>query len=145
MEGEALQRGTVYTPVPDYHLLINSAQTLSLVHSPRVQYSRPAIDVLFHSAAATFGERVLGVALTGANGDGAAGIRAIKEAGGSTLAQDEATSQCFRMPHTAIDTECVNFVLPIHRIALALITLTMVHGAAQFFHVPQRACYPVLA
>ena len=86
---EALVRGHVYLAPPDYHLLVERG-TLALSVDERVQYSRPSIDVLFESAADAYGRRVVGVILTGANDDGAAGLLAIRRAGGFTMLQDPA-------------------------------------------------------
>jgi two-component system chemotaxis response regulator CheB len=142
-EGQTLRDGEVYIAPPDRHLVVNAQRTLSLLDGPRIQFSRPSLDPLFHSVARAFGSRSIGVVLTGANGDGADGLRAIKRTGGIVIAQDKTTSRSFRMPHAAIATGCVNFVLPLRAIAPALITFTMAQGAAGFFQVPVP--YPILA
>jgi len=87
---EPLARGTVYVAPPDYHLLIDDGPRFALsVDEPR-NFSLPSIDVLFESAARVLGPAVVGVVLTGANSDGAAGLRAICDAGGVAIAQSEA-------------------------------------------------------
>jgi two-component system chemotaxis response regulator CheB len=93
-------------------------------------------DALLCSAAAAVGPGMIGVVLTGMLHDGTAGVRAIKRHGGRVVAQDPATAQAAGMPSSAIATGCVDFVLPLHRIATALVALTMAPGAAELFTVP---------
>ncbi len=96
--GETIQVSTVYIAPPNRHLLA-SDRKIVLTSTAFVHFVRPSIDLLFESAAADFGNRLIGVILTGANEDGAMGIRAIKERGGTTIASDEKTSEFFEMPH----------------------------------------------
>ncbi len=124
VEGTALEPGTIYVAPPGLHLLVNPDGTLSLSKAELVHFVRPSADLLFESAAASFTDRVIAVVLTGTGEDGANGVRAIKAMGGTVLAQDEATSAYFGMPRAAIDTGCVDFVLPLDEIAEALMTLT---------------------
>lgn len=93
-------------------------------------------DELLVSAAAVMGPAVIGVVLTGMLKDGTAGVRAIKRHGGRVLAQDPVTARADGMPSSAIATGCVDFVLSPHRIAAALVALTMAPGAAELFTVP---------
>jgi hypothetical protein len=72
-------------------------------------------------------------------------VAIIRQSGGTTIAQDKATSQAFRMPSAAINTGCINFVLPLERIAPALIALAMVQGVSAFFSIPASARYPLTA
>ncbi|MES2476305.1 MAG: chemotaxis protein CheB [Verrucomicrobiota bacterium] len=102
---ETIRPGTVYFAPSDYHLLVEPDFTLSLSSDEPVLYSRPAIDVLFQSAADAYGDGLTGIILTGANSDGAAGLRAIRDAGGTALIQDPATAQGTAMPRAAI-TAC---------------------------------------
>jgi two-component system, chemotaxis family, protein-glutamate methylesterase/glutaminase len=95
-----------------------------------------AADPLLLSVADCFGPRAIGVILSGTMDDGAAGIAAIKGRGGWVLAQDQASSQQFGMPSAAIATGCVDYVLPLRRIADALVALAMWPGAADFFRTP---------
>jgi two-component system chemotaxis response regulator CheB len=122
-EGDRLRAGTVYVAPPDYHLLVHRDATLSLSHSELVHFVRPSADLLFESAAASYEARALAVVLTGSGHDGKMGVQAIKERGGTVIAQDEATSDFFSMPETAIATGCVDSVLPLERIAPALVSL----------------------
>ena len=71
---EPVGAGTVYFAPPDYHLLVDSGPQLALSSDEPVHFSRPSIDVLFESAADVYGERLLGIILTGASDDGAAGL-----------------------------------------------------------------------
>ncbi len=144
-EGQPLHAGSVYTAPPGRHLIITPQRTLSLMDGPRINFSLPALDPLFHSVAAAYQERSIGIVLTGANSDGVDGIRAIRRCGGTTIAQDKETSEAFRMPGAAINTGCINFVLPLERIAPALIALAMVQGASAFFSLPPSARYPLVA
>jgi two-component system chemotaxis response regulator CheB len=134
--GDLLRPGTVYLAPPCKHLLVESGGTLALSEAPKVNLVRPSADVLFRSAADAYGQRALAVVLTGSLGDGAAGVRAVKGAGGTVLAQDEATSEAFGMPSAAIGTGCVDFVLPLGTISAALTSLVMVRGGAHLFGIP---------
>jgi two-component system chemotaxis response regulator CheB len=94
--------GHIYFAPPDYHLQVEQNHTWSLSMDDAVNFSRPSIDVLFESAAWTYGNRLLGILLTGASNDGAAGLRCIQQAGGMTWAQDPATALVATMPASAI-------------------------------------------
>jgi two-component system chemotaxis response regulator CheB len=100
---EPIVGGTIYFATADYHLLIEKSRTFALSVDERVHYSRPAIDVLFESAAEAYGDRVLGVILSGANEDGAAGLRAIAAAGGITAVQALETADMIAMPAAALE------------------------------------------
>jgi two-component system chemotaxis response regulator CheB len=101
-EKENLLPGTAYIAPPDYHLLLELDKTFSLSTDPPVLFSRPAIDVLFESAAIAYGKRVAGILLTGASSDGTKGLLAIRKSGGYTVAQDPAEAQFPLMPKSAI-------------------------------------------
>lgn len=100
---EPIVGGTIYFAPPDYHLLLEGQDSLALSADEPVNYSRPAIDVLFESAADAYGEGLLGIILTGANHDGAAGLRAVVDAGGLAIVEDPATAQSRAMPLSAIE------------------------------------------
>ncbi len=125
-DGAPVAPGAVMVAPPGRHLLVNAEGTVSLSDTARVQFVRPSADVCFESAAASYGERVIAVVLTGRGSDGEKGVQAIKRAGGTVIAQDEATSHTFGMPGAAIGTEIVDFVLPLIEIGPALIALTAV-------------------
>ena len=122
--GEALTPGTVYIAPPDYHLLVNADGTLALTRSERVHFVRPSADLLFASAAAAFANRTAAVVLSGTGRDGDQGVRAVKRAGGTVIAQDQATAEFFGMPAAAIETGSVDLSLPLNEVAPALVALT---------------------
>ena len=123
----AIAPGNVYLAPPDYHVLVERRRGegghLGLSLDDRVQFSRPSVDVLFESAAAAYGECVAAVVLTGANADGAAGLRAVKGAGGFTLVQDPASAESPVMPEAAIASGAADKVLPLSQIAAFLVEL----------------------
>ncbi len=119
----AIEPGWVYVAPADYHLLVERSGTIALSTEGRVNWSRPSIDVLFESAALAMGNQVIAVILSGASADGAAGIKAIKAAGGVTIAQDPATADYPLMPGTAIETGAVDEVLPIEALGPRLAAL----------------------
>ena len=112
---EPLDPGRVYVAPADYHLLVEPGH-LALSADEPVEFSRPSIDVLFESAAASYGPRTVGVLLTGMNQDGAAGLARIVAAGGYTVAQDPATAERGEMPAAAIARGAARRVLPLERI-----------------------------
>jgi len=93
---------TIYVAPPNYHLLIERSRSLSLSIDEPVHHSRPAIDVLFETAAAAYGTAVAGLVLSGASLDGAEGLRQIQQAGGVVIVQDPATASSSMMPEAAI-------------------------------------------
>lgn len=136
---QTLLPGQVYVAPPDHHFFITRNGRASVLRSPRIKFTRPAADPLLVSAAMCHGSRTLGVVLTGASGDGASGVQAIKWAGGMVLAQDQASSRAFAMPRAAIATGCVDMVLPIEVMGRAIVALVMARGAADFLRVPLQA------
>ncbi|BDA72256.1 CheB methylesterase [Rivularia sp. IAM M-261] len=120
---DILTPGVVYVAPPNWHLVVNPDATLSLSNAEKVRHVRPAADILFESAANSFQERVIAIVLTGMDADGKDGVMAVKRAGGKVIAQDEATSQFFSMPSNAINTGCVDFILPLKEIAPNLLKL----------------------
>ncbi len=112
-EKEKIRPGVAYIAPPNYHLLLEQDHTLSLSTDERVNYARPAVDVLFESVVDAYQDRVIGMILTGANNDGAAGLRCIKEAGGYALVQDPKTAEAESMPKSACEATSVDKVLPL--------------------------------
>lgn len=92
----------IYLAPPNYHLLIETNFHFSLDASEKVHFSRPSIDVTFESIAESFRDKVIGILVSGANADGALGLKAIKQAGGFTIAQDPQTAEVDYMPKQAI-------------------------------------------
>ena len=123
-DGTKMTPGTVYIAPPGAHVLVNADRTLSLSHADLVNFVRPSADLLFESAAASCTDKVIAVVLTGTGEDGASGVAAVHKMGGTVVAQDEGSSDFFGMPHAAIATGCVDFVLPLDEIAAALVTLS---------------------
>jgi len=137
--GMPLRPGTVHVAPAGRHLLVGPGGALAFSSATPHQYARPAADLFFASAAECFGERAVAVVLTGRHQDGAAGSWAIRATGGRVLAQDPATCEAPEMPTAAIRSGCVDFVLPLERIAPALVALTMAPGANALFRVPLAA------
>lgn len=100
---ESLLPGHIYLAPQNYHLLIEADGTISLDYSEPVNFSRPAIDLSFDSAAEAFGRNTLAILLSGANKDGAAGICRIAASGGMAIVQDPLTAAFSAMPQAALD------------------------------------------
>lgn len=111
----AIEPRHVYLAPPDYHLLVERG-SFALSVDERVQHARPSIDVLFESAAHAYGPGVIGIILTGANHDGAAGLAAIKERGGVAVVQDPSGAARRTMPDAAIAATAADAVLPLEEI-----------------------------
>jgi two-component system chemotaxis response regulator CheB len=99
---ELIEAGTIYFAPPDYHLLVEVDRGLSLSSDEPVLFSRPSIDVLFESAADAYGPTLIAIVLTGANQDGAKGLRAVADAGGVALVQDPEHAFAATMPEASI-------------------------------------------
>lgn len=100
---EPLQGGVVYIAPPDYHLLVEKDKRLSLSSEEPVLFSRPSIDVLFESAADAYGGGLIGLILTGANQDGAKGMKGILNAGGRAVVQSPDLAYASAMPQAVCD------------------------------------------
>jgi two-component system chemotaxis response regulator CheB len=122
-EGIYPSRGNVYVGPTEKHLIIGAAG-ITFDNSGPINSQKPAADMLFKSAAEQYGSSLISVVLTGMGNDGAEGTRYVKNLGGITIAQDEATSMIFGMPQAAIETGCVDMVLPLNEIAHILTVLT---------------------
>jgi chemotaxis response regulator CheB len=126
-QGEELRPGTVYVAPGDRHLVVTPPEVAG--GSPRVALSlqpeeapfRPSVDVLMQSVARVYGPGAVGVLMTGMGRDGAEGMRAIRRAGGHTIAESEETAVVFGMPRAAIEAEAVVEVQPHYRIAEAVL------------------------
>lgn len=99
---EPIGAGTIYIAPPSYHLLIEAAGTFALSVDPPVHFSRPAIDVLFETACDVYGANLVGVLLSGASEDGAAGLQEIHAAGGTTVVQSPLSAEVAIMPAAAL-------------------------------------------
>ena len=109
--------GRIYFSPPDYHLMIESDFTFALSVDEAVNHSRPSIDVLLESAAASLGEGVLAIILTGTNNDGARGLKAVRAAGGIGWVQSPDTAQAPMMPRSAIEAGGADAILTLAQIA----------------------------
>jgi two-component system chemotaxis response regulator CheB len=122
-QAERMQPGTVYLAPPDLHLTVGPDRTACLMDGQRIRHVRSSANPLFATAAEVLGGRVLAVVLTGGDRDATDGVQTVRAHGGTIIAQDEATSACFAMPRSAIETGCVSRVLPLPDIAPALVDL----------------------
>ncbi len=120
-EKERILPGVIYFAPPNYHLLVEDNLTFSISVDPKVNFARPSIDVLFESAAEACGPALIGVILTGANQDGAEGLRQVKARGGLAIVQNPQTAECKMMPQAAIQAAPVDDVLSIPEIASRLV------------------------
>jgi two-component system chemotaxis response regulator CheB len=118
--GERLRPGRVYIGPGNVHLRLRANERIELSESPLTVH-RPSADELFHSVATHAGPRGIGVVLTGMGDDGARGLLAMKQRGGLTLAQDEATSVVYGMPQAACRLGAARRVLPLTDIAGAIL------------------------
>lgn len=132
-EKDKIARGRVYFAPANYHLLIESDKTFSLTIDERVNYARPSIDVLFESAAEAYKDKLIGVVLTGANNDGANGLKRIQQCGGLTIIQDPKDAESSYMPESAIA-----LLEPDHLLSLTEIISLLIHidknPAYEFVH-----------
>lgn len=128
VDKETIEPGVVYVAPPDYHMLIDTGPQISLSADDLVNYSRPSIDVLFESAADFYGDRLLGIVLTGANEDGTAGLAAIHRAGGVTVVQNPQGAQASFMLVSALKRTPADFVLTLPEIANLLSALQSAEG-----------------
>jgi len=114
--------GIAYVAPPGYHLLVEQG-SVALSVDPPVSHARPSIDVLFESAADTYGPHAIGVILTGTGQDGALGLARIKRRGGRTIVQDPATAMRGAMPSAALAGTSVDWILPLEQIGPRLVEL----------------------
>jgi two-component system chemotaxis response regulator CheB len=119
----ALEPGRIYLAPADYHLMIEEPGRVALSTDAPVRAARPSIDVLFQTAAEAYRDALLGVLLTGASADGAAGLVAVKAHGGRAIVEDPSTAECGTMPAAALAATAVDYVLPLDRIGDHLVTL----------------------
>jgi two-component system, chemotaxis family, protein-glutamate methylesterase/glutaminase len=122
-DGEPIAAGRIYVAPPDRHLLVRRGY-LSVVHGPRENGHRPAIDPLFRSAARAYGRRAIGVVLSGNLNDGSHGLRIVKQRGGIAVVQDPEDALYPGMPAAAIEHADVDYVFPIAAIGDLLNRLT---------------------
>jgi two-component system chemotaxis response regulator CheB len=124
VDGDRLEPGGCVLAPGDQHMIVEfdgSGFRTRLLRTPPVHHCRPAVDVLFRSAAEAAGPDVVAALLTGMGCDGALGMLAVREAGGSTIAQDEATSVVYGMPRAAVERGAVDRVVPLPEVARAIL------------------------
>ena len=121
-DGDRVERGRVYVAPPGFHLLVEDGR-VRLACGPKENGHRPAVDPLFRSAAVAYGPRVVGIVLTGADDDGAAGLAAIKRRGGVAVAQDPDDALFRRMPESALGYADVDYCAPVGEMAALLARL----------------------
>ena len=125
---DPLEPGRVLLAPPDYHLLIDDAH-ITLDMGALVRHSRPSIDVTFISAADTYGAGTIGIVLTGANDDGAAGLRRIADRGGVSIVEHPPSATSSVMPAAALRAVPQATVLPLAQIPRTLVRLANGSGS----------------
>jgi two-component system, chemotaxis family, protein-glutamate methylesterase/glutaminase len=135
-DGDALRPGTIYVAPPDRHMLF-TPDGVRLSHGPRENHARPAIDPLFRTAALHWRERTIGVVLSGQLDDGTAGLKAIKDCGGTALVQDPVDAVEPAMPTSALANVAVDHCLPVTAMAPLLLELVGRRTAAARSRLPE--------
>jgi two-component system chemotaxis response regulator CheB len=120
---EKLSGGTVYIAPGGYHLSLGSHGLIALTQKKQGELYVPSCNLLLASAADNYGHNAVGIILSGMSDDGVEGIKAIKQQGGTTIAQDEKTSVVFGMPKMAIESGCIDYIMPVGKIGEALINM----------------------
>lgn len=121
--GDLIENGKALVAPGDFHLLVGKDRRVYLNQDERVLFLRPAIDITMNSLPPVFGNRILGIILTGMGRDGAKGMASIKEAGGLTIAQDKDSSTVYSMPRVIAENGHADYILPLNRIGEAITRL----------------------
>lgn len=135
-DGQPLTAGMLFVAPPDRHMLVEGG-VLRLTHGPKENHARPAIDPLFRSAALNYGGQAIGIVLTGQMDDGTAGLKAIKDCGGTTVVQDPATALEPEMPRSALQNVAVDYCVALQDIVPLLEQLVMAPAATHAGVVPE--------
>jgi two-component system, chemotaxis family, protein-glutamate methylesterase/glutaminase len=122
-DGAKLTSGKIYVAPPDHHVIVNENHSINLSQAAKEHFVRPSAEYTFKSLADNYQHQAIAVVLTGYDGDGSEGVKKIKAMGGKVIAQDKETSVVFGMPQSAIETGCVDLVLPLDKIADAIINM----------------------
>jgi two-component system chemotaxis response regulator CheB len=128
-DGDPVEPKRIYVAVPDSHLVLNRGR-VQVANGPKENGHRPAVDILFRSAAAAYGPRVVGVVLSGTRDDGTAGLRAIHDRGGVAVVQDPEEALFSGMPRSALVGDHPDYVLPVGEMGELLVKLAR--------HEPER-------
>ncbi|HYE36423.1 chemotaxis protein CheB [Methylocaldum sp.] len=131
LDKEPMARSMIYVAPADYHLLIDRGLAFALSVDEPVNFSQPSIDILFESAADALGARLIGILLSGANADGAQGLKAIEDAGGLAIIQAPEDASSPAMPNAAIALCKHARVLPARDIREHLLQAAGCGGAAE--------------
>lgn len=121
-DGDPPLPGTIYVAPPDHHMLVER-ERIRLLRGPKENHCRPAIDPMFRSVALAFRSQAIGVVLTGGLDDGTAGLKAIKQCGGTAIVQDPATALDPSMPRSALENVDVDFTLELHQMVPAILRI----------------------
>ena len=124
---ESIKRGKVYLAPANYHLSIELGHTVCLSTEAMVNNSRPSIDITLESAAYVYKEKLVGILLSGANKDGALGMKAIKDRGGLTIVQDPAECMIDTMPQAALKVTEIDYTLSVDKIVRLLSELNKLY------------------
>jgi two-component system chemotaxis response regulator CheB len=124
IDWEEIKPGHIYVAPPDYHLILERSGYMRITRGPKENRFRPAIDPLFRTAAHAFGPRVIGVVMTGWLDDGTAGLRAVKQRGGTAIVQDPEEAAAPAMPQNALNHVEVDYCVRLNEIAPLLVRLT---------------------
>ncbi len=124
INGEPLFSATGYLAAGSMHMIISAGKVVQYQDVPGLIY-RPSVDLMFESAAKVFGHDAVGVLLSGMGDDGAKGLKAMRQAGAGTIAQDEATSAIYGMPKVAAEIGAAEFILPVDKIAGKVLSLIL--------------------
>lgn len=127
--GEPMEPDTIYIAPPDYHICLEPNHIVTLSNEEPLNFSRPSIDVLFDSAAYAYGKRTLGILLTGANNDGATGLKTIQNAGGKTVIQKPEEAEWNVMPQSALEIMKPDLILSTKEI-IELIQSICIQGSS---------------
>jgi two-component system chemotaxis response regulator CheB len=120
--GSRIEPGHIYVAPPDHHMLVAEGR-IWLNQGPKIHYTRPAADPLLRSVAETYGDRAVGIVLSGMGADGAAGLRSIKEHGGLAIVEDPAEAPYSAMPMAALAAAEPDLCLSLQEIAEQLAAL----------------------
>ncbi|MFH1413261.1 MAG: chemotaxis response regulator protein-glutamate methylesterase [Candidatus Omnitrophota bacterium] len=124
-DSEDMQKGVAYIAPSNFQMRVEEGSKIHLSNEPAYNGHRPSGDILFESAARIYGENAIGIILTGMGSDGAMGIKAIKEMGGRTIAQDESSCIIYGMPKVAVEMGAIDKVLPLEKIPEALVDMLL--------------------